>query len=97
MNNFRSDVVVDKMAAAEGSGGGVAIEALTEVTVSKCLSVKLPEVAALAQVWQVTPFFSLCGRHCSLSLLSETPSSRTLEGLFELTRHTFKGHQPCLV
>ena len=86
---------MDKMAAAEGSGGGVAIEALTEVTVSKCLSVKLPEVAALAQVWQVTPFFSLCEGHCSLSLLSETPSSRsrTLEGLFELTRHTFKGHQ----
>ena len=76
------------MAAAEGSGGDVATEALTEVTVSKCLSVKLPEVAALAQVWQVTPFFSLCEGHCSLSLLSETPSSRsrTLEGLFELTR-----------
>ena len=61
------------MAAAEGSGGGVATEALTEVTVSKCLSVKLPEVAALAQVWQVTPFFPFVEDivlfHCSQILL----------------------------
>ena len=61
------------MAAAEGSGGGVATEALTEVTVSKCLSVKLPEVAALAQVWQITQFFPLGEDivlfHCSQKLL----------------------------
>ena len=59
MNNFRSDVVVDKMAAAEASGGGVATEALTEVTVSKCLTAELPEVAALAQVGPLTQFYSL--------------------------------------
>ena len=96
MNNFRSDVVVDKMAAAEGSGGGVATEALTEVTVSKCLSVKLPEVAALAQVCKCNSIFSHYGRHFILFHCSQKLPSRS-EGLFELTRQAFKVHQPCLV